>query len=345
MRNGPARTSRRLLGAVLGVALIGGAVTTGVATARPAPTHHRGCHGRTLVLSAMPVELSPLLTKEKVNKTVIIDDHAFYKGRLSGRRVILALTGIGPVNAHHVTKEAVQHFRCANGRRVIRAIVFSGVSGGDFIGNVLVPTRWTKNAGKRFYGVSHGMVRAVRRLKHHHRVPLMQKTGAGDPLCACVTDPDAVKSVSVTHKPRIEIGGKGQTTDPFSGEALPCVPGGGDVFGCDPCPRSKRLAQESGKSAKGLAKFAKPSFLTGYFAASGSETKAYVAEDEETAAVDAVAHHRHIPFLGFRAVSDGGGDPLGLPGFPFQFFYYRQISADNAALTTMAFLKAWRGAR
>jgi hypothetical protein len=41
-------------------------------------------------------------------------------------------------------------------------------------------------------------------------------------------------------------------------------------------------------------------------------------------------------------VSDGGGDPLSLPGFPFQFFYYRQLAADNAAITTLAFLASWR---
>jgi nucleoside phosphorylase len=330
------RRTARGIATLCAIGLIaGGAGLAGPARAGPVG-HHRaaGCAPRTLVLSAMPVELSPLLIQEKV----IIDDHAFYKGRLVGHRVILALTGIGPVNATHVTHEAIRHFRCANGRKAIRAIVFSGVAGGDFIGNVNVPTRWTKNAGKHFYGVSHRMLRAVRRI---HHLKLEQKTPAGDPLCGCVTKPGAVKTVSVTHKPKLEIGGKGQTTDPFSGEALPCVPGAGDVFGCDPCPVKKRLSEESSKSAKGLAKFAKPSFLTGYFAASASESGNYVSEDEETAAVDAVAHHHHVPFLGFRAVSDGGGDPLGLPGFPAEFFYYRQISADNAALTTLAFLKRW----
>ena len=32
-----------------------------------------------------------------------------------------------------------------------------------------------------------------------------------------------------------------------------------------------------------------------------------------------------------------------MPGFPFQFFYYRQLASDNAALATMAFLKLWHG--
>jgi nucleoside phosphorylase len=89
--------------------------------------------------------------------------------------------------------------------------------------------------------------------------------------------------------------------------------------------------------------FADPGFFTGY-SSSSAEGKGYVAEDEETAAVDAVATAYHLPFLGFRAVSDGGGDPLGLPGFPFQFFYYRQLAADNAALVTRAFLSRWAGA-
>jgi hypothetical protein len=219
--------------------------------------------------------------------------------------------------------------------------VFSGVAGGDFIGNVTVPKRWTLDAGKHFYGVNHHLLRVARRTARHG-VALEQKTPVGDPLCACVTNPDTLTTVSVTHKPRIEIGGAGQTTDPFSGKALPCAPGGGDVFGCDPCPRNKQLAQHGSNFASGILPFVDPGFFTGYFAASSGQAQKYVAEDEETAAVDAVAHRHHVPFLGFRAVSDGGGDPLNLPGFPAQFFYYRQLSADNAALTTLAFLKTWR---
>jgi hypothetical protein len=38
------------------------------------------------------------------------------------------------------------------------------------------------------------------------------------------------------------------------------------------------------------------------------------------------------------------GDPLNLPGYPFTFFVYRQIPADNAAIVTEAFLQNWAGA-
>jgi nucleoside phosphorylase len=48
-----------------------------------------------------------------------------------------------------------------------------------------------------------------------------------------------------------------------------------------------------------------------------------------------------VPFLGIRGVSDGLGDPLRLPGFPAQFYVYRQLAADNAAATTVAFLRRY----
>lgn len=320
-------------------ALVGSAVVTSSAQAHPAKSKS-SCQPRTLVLSAMPIELGPLLTQAKVQKTVTFGSRKFFVGQLRGKRVILALTGIGPVNATRTTQEALHHFRCGK-RPGIGAVVFSGVAGGDFIGDVNVPARWTKDNGKHFYGVNHRMLATARHIARHGHVPLEQKTPTGDPLCACVTDPDTLNTVRVTHKPKIEIGGAGQTTDPFSGRALPCVPGGGDVFGCDPCPAKKNLAQDSNGFVPGVEPFIDPSFFTGYFSATSGASRKYVSEDEETAAVDAVAHAHHVPFLGIRAVSDGGGDPMNLPGFPFQFFYYRQISADNAALTTMAFLKAW----
>jgi hypothetical protein len=121
------------------------------------------------------------------------------------------------------------------------------------------------------------------------------------------------------------------------------VPNGGDVFGCEPCPAIGKEMGDAQRFAPGALPFVNPAFFTGYFAATASQSSRYVAQDEETAAVDAVARAHDAPFIGFRAISDGGGDPIGLPGFPFQFFYYRQLAADNAAITTLAFLSAWRG--
>jgi nucleoside phosphorylase len=318
-----------------GVALVAGALpaigATGSGGAGPA------CVGRTLVLSAMPIELGPLLAQEKVQKTVTVGGHDFFVGTLRGRNVVLSLTGIGPVNATRRTKEALATFKCGH-RSQISSIVFSGVAGGDWIGNVTVPVEWTLDHGKTFVPVDRKMLATARKVARS-RVPLEQQAPAGDPLCTCAVSPDAVGTVSVTHKPQIEVGGAGDTTDPFSGRALPCAPGGGDVFGCEPCVLQSH-AEQAPTFAQGVVPFIDPAFFTGYSSSTESNGK-YVAEDEETAAVATVATKAHLPFIGFRAVSDGGGDPLHLPGFPVQFFYYRQISADNAALTTLAFLSAW----
>ena len=322
----------RTLAILAGAALLAGPVPAIGASGGGTP-----CVQRTLVLSAMPIELGPLYTQAKVERTVTVDGHDFFAGKLRGHDVVLSLTGIGPVNATHRTQQALKTFRCGH-RSGIDGVVFSGVAGGDWIGNVIVADRWTLDHGKTFVPVDRRMLASARRVAKSH-VKLEQQAPAGDPACGCIVAADAVSTVSVTHKPAVEVGGDGDTTDPFSGRALPCAPGGGDVFGCEPCVLQEH-AEHGPQFATGVVPFADPAFFRDYGSSTASNGK-YVAEDEETAAVATVAAKAHLPFIGFRAVSDGGGDPLGLPGFPVQFFYYRQIAADNAAAVTLAFLSDW----
>lgn len=318
------------------LALLAAGAATGVADA--AGNAATSCTARTLVLSAMPVELDPLLARTDPVHTVSAGGRDYYIGRLAGRNVVLALTGIGPVNASAATHDALEAFRCG-ARTAIGEVVFSGVAGGDFIGDVVVPARWTLDDGKHFLDADPGLLAKARRVQANPP-PMRQDAPVGDPGCTCAVSPDAISTVRVTHAPLVEVGGDGQTTDPFSGRALPCVPGGGDVFGCEPCPEQKRLARDAQRFVPGVVPFVDPGFFTGYFASSSQDAGRYVVEDEETAAVAAAAQQAGVPFIGFRGVSDGGGDPLGLPGFPVQFFYYRQLAADNAATVTMAFLSA-----
>lgn len=56
-----------------------------------------------------------------------------------------------------------------------------------------------------------------------------------------------------------------------------------------------------------------------------------------------VADAHGTPFLAIRGMSDGPNDPLRLPGFPFQFFFYKQLAAENAARVVAAFLQNWVG--
>jgi len=63
------------------------------------------------------------------------------------------------------------------------------------------------------------------------------------------------------------------------------------------------------------------------------------AEDMETAVIAREAVGRGLRFIAFRAVSDGAADPLGLSGFPAQFFAYYRLAAGNAAAAVIAFLQ------
>jgi nucleoside phosphorylase len=279
-----------------------------------------------------------LLAQTKVSKTVVIDGRQFFVGTLKGNNVVLALTGIGLVNAEHSTRTAFDKLGC--GRSGFKGVVFSGVSGGHtFIGDVTVPARWTQD-GKTWSPADPKMLATAKKVIAKG-IPLSNKAPLGD--CACVgADPDAIKPVTMPRAPQILIGGDGRSSDPFQGHTFPCAPQGGDVFGCQPCRAAHVDPNDVARFLTGGATlFTDPNFITGYFKAPPSTSAKYDADDMETAAVARVAAQKKVPFIAFRSLSDGLGDPLNLPGFPAQFFIYRQYAAENAAAVAMAFLVAW----
>jgi len=217
--------------------------------------------------------------------------------------------------------------------------VFSGVAGGDFIGDVYVPARWTLD-GQAFLRVDGSMLATARRVARSGDVRLARDVPVGDPACACI-EPGLVRPVRLPHHPRVVVGGDGISADPFGGRTFPCFPSGGDVFGCEPCRDQKRDPSHVARFAQGAAPFVDPAFFTGYFENPPAADPRYRATDMETAIVARVAAEHRAPFIAFRAASDGAGDPLMLPGFPFQFFAYRQVAADNAATAAIAFLQLW----
>src|SRR5437763_2825030 len=288
----------------------------------------QACHQRLLVLSAFPAEIGPALAATKVSKTVVVDGRAFFLGTLKGNDVVLALTGIGLKNADHTTRMAFDNFGC--GRNGFSGIVFWGVSGGHTdIGDVTIPAGWTIDDGKTWSPVDARMLAVATRASKG--AALKQTAALGDCACLGLVDPDAVQAISMPHKPQILIGGKGRSSDPFIGNAFPCIPGSGDVFGCQPCKAPRFAASDIPRFVQGVAPFLNPNFFLNYFKNPPSTPAGYDADDMETAAVARVAAEKHVPFIGFRALSDGLGDPLMLPGFPAQFFVYRQYAAENAA--------------
>jgi nucleoside phosphorylase len=329
------RLRRAMVASTVVAGVLAGTLSAGAMAATAPPP----CDHPVLILSAMPLELNPLVANAKLvsSRTVRIGDRRFYSGTLDGVSVVLALTGIGPVNATQTATAAFEHFRCS-----FSAAVFSGVAGSnDDIGDVVVPQQWTLNNGKTWVSTDPAMFSVAKTLEGAARVKLTRDLPVGDAACLCGGG-DAPTPVHLPEQPLVRVGGAGQTTDPFGGHSAPCVWGGGDIAGCEPCVLSGDPTRDSANFLANAP--ALPGLINGLFAPAPPETAASAAQDEETAAVDTVAHRYGVPFLGVRAVSDGKGDPLHLPGFPSQFVVYRQLAGDNAAAVTMAFLKAWAAA-
>lgn len=263
------------------------------------------------VLGAMPSELAPLVARAQVDEVQVVDGKAFHVGTLGGVRVVLAMTGIGMLNSTATTRAVLEHF-------AVRGVVFSGVAGSPHrIADVTVPLTWSEPGGAS-YPADEGWLEAARRVA---------SSGAADlEECTLVPpdDPEA-ELVCMPFEPAIWVSGRGQSSDPFGGQSVICRPGGGDVFGCDPALPAGAAAQEGAEPHAGTP------------APPAQEEELTV--DMETAAAARETAAEGLPFLAFRAVSDGAEDPLGLPGFPTQFFAYYRLAAENAAIATTAFLE------
>lgn len=300
-----------------------------------------GCDVRTLVLSAFPAEADAVLARTVLepDPVAVHDRQYYYRGSIAGKKVLVAMTGIGLVNATRVTEAALNLFTCASGIAV-GAVVFSGVAGGagrTSVGDVAVPARWTLDNGGTYLQVDAGMATAAQELT----VNLSSINTLGNPICLR-RRVRTVKLIDLERTPQLFVGGDGYSHDSNNGQAFPCVPNAGDVFGCQPCSPPGRSLLYSGNFFQAIGPFIRRGLLSNLNIQT-AENPAYDAVDQETAASLAVATAHGVPFLGIRGMSDGPGDPLGLPGFPFQFFFYKQIAAENAARVVEAFLGAWAG--
>ncbi|MEE6138869.1 hypothetical protein SKC41_21380 [Mycobacterium sp. 050128] len=275
---------------------------------------------RTLVLTAFPVEADEVLshTTLDLDPVVVADRRHFYLGSIRGKKVIVAMTGIGMVNATEATDTALTYFSSTVG-----AVVFSGVAGGagrTGIADVAVPARWTLDNGATFHPVDADMLTVAETLS--------------------VTLESAKR---MRHEPQLLVGGDGCSYDNNNGRAFPNIPLGGAVFGCQPRTAPDRSVFHTGNFFQAAWPWLRHGLISNAKVVSAADP-AFDATDSETAAAQAVADARGVPFLGIRGMSDGPGDPLRLPGFPFQFFVYKRVAAVNAARVTAAFLRRWPGA-
>lgn len=333
------------LRAAIGVAAavcVGAGVAVAVSEADPGDNLSvSACELRTLVLTAFPAEADAVLAHTTLDPSpiVVADRKHFYLGTLSGKKVIVAMTGIGLVNATTVTQTAFDRFTCSSGIAV-GAVVFSGVAGGAgrvSLGDVAIPARWTLDNGATFRPVDPGMLAAAQSLT----VTLSSVNNLGNPTCLCKSVP-VVRLNDLGRVPQLFVGGDGASSDNNNGTALPCVPNAGDVFGCQPCSAPDRSLLYTGNFFKDTPAWLFKG-LVGNLRPFPVENPAFDAVDQESAAAQVIADAHSTPFLAIRGMSDGPNDPLRLPGFPFQFFFYKQIAADNAAQVVAAFMQTWVG--
>jgi nucleoside phosphorylase len=262
---------------------------------------------RIAVLAAFPAELAALLEHATVEETRIIEGHRIRLGRLGGAPVALAMTRIGLANASATTSLVLDHVD-------VRGVIVSGVAGTTRrIGDVDVPVAWALESGQSF-SADPEWLEIARSLAAKAAVSLER--------CTDVDVDGARRRVCLPHEPSLAVSGTGLSTDPFDGQALPCDPGGDEVSGCDVTEgRSGNRPWIDLRSIQPL------------------ETHWETTVDMETAAIGREAAARGLPYIAFRAGSDGAGDPLGLPGFPAQFYAYYRLAARNAAAATLAFLE------
>lgn len=281
---------------------------------------------RTLVLSAFPGEADAVLSQTTLDSdpVVVAGRRRFYLGSISGKKVIVAMTGIGLTNATDTTEAAFDRF--ASGSTIaVGAVVFSGVAGGGgrtSIADVAIPARWTSDGGTTFHPVDPEMLATAGKLS----VALENVTGR----------------ITLRHRPQVFAGGDGCSWDNNNGVAFPCIPHGGSVFGCQPRSAPGRSFLYSGNFFRAAGPWLRGGLISNVNIVSTSDP-AFDATDMETAAAQAVVDTHGVPFIGIRGITDGPGDPLHLPGFPFQFFCYKRIAAKNAARVTAAFLQSWTG--
>jgi Phosphorylase superfamily len=250
------------------------------------------------------------------------------------------MTGIGVVNATETTEAALDYFTPESGIS-IGAVIFSGVAGGSGrteIGSVAVPARWTSDGGETWHTVDADMLAAAGTLD----VNLLSTDSIGGPACSCGLF--SRMRVDLEREPQLFVGGGGSSDDNNNGTAFPTIPLGGAIFGPQPCAAPDHLLLFTGNFFQAVGPFLAFGLLSNITGLLTDTPPAVDAVDMETAAAQQVADAHGIPFLGIRGMSDGPGDPLNLPGYPFTFFVDKQIAADNAAIVTEAFLQNWDSA-
>ena len=270
---------------------------------------------RIAVMSAYEPEWKSLKANLGEAKSYHANGVEFITGTLSGRKVVLFLSGVSMVNAAMVSQLALERFD-------ITGIVVSGIAGGVdpglHIGDVVAAGRWgqyleavfAREVDGRFQPPpwmktpypNYGMIFPIDVNVRSARGGIEKRfwfeadpgmLAAADRIGAVELKRCTAEQACLTRAPRLVVGGNGV----------------------------------SGQSFVDNAQFRRYAFET---------FKAQVL-DMESAAVAMVAYANGVPFIAFRSLSDLAGGDEGANELPAFF----QLASDNSAAVVQRFLTLW----
>ncbi len=273
--------------------------------------------------------------------------------------MVLGIAGQSLADNYAIAELALSRFSC------VSAVVFEGTAGGggeSGLADVTVPSRWTEDDGQPFArgqtsaNVSAKALAVARSIAAKASSELGNTAPVDDGPCPCAGLVDSLKLVPTMRSARVIVGGSGETDS--TGESDQCLPEGGMLEGCNPCPPGSTTATVQSGVIAGATTPAAAADMASLAAQDGvlvpdaaqllsrvsppppaaraastqsdtSSAATYVADDQQTTASMLAAQRHRVPFIAFRGISDTAavGDL-----WPFEWPVYQQLAADNAAI-------------
>lgn len=274
---------------------------------------------RLLIMTAMPLELEPLLQRADVADSLVLKGRRHYLATLGGVDVVLVAAGISMVNATMGAQAAIDHFN-------ITGIVFCGIADGpgpdSGIGDVTVPAQWAQYQEHVF------SAEGRRGWRRGWRSPDLGSFGMMYPQPVRVVEPDgAADEESLRLWFAVDAGML------EAARAVRMWPI--DLLRCNDaeiCVEEEPRVVVGGNGVSGPTIVDAGNYRTWVW-----ETFRPDALDMETAAVGHVAWVNRLPYLGIRAVSDLAGAEAQAN----RMTTFGAMAARNAAAVTEAWLRAW----
>lgn len=268
---------------------------------------------RIAVISAFEPEWVSLKADLADPAEEVINGNHFVTGTLSGKPVVLFLSGVSMVNAAMVTQLALDHFK-------LEAIVFSGIAGGvdpqRHIGDVVVAAQWGN------------YLESIMARETDGRFAIPAFLASPFPNYGMIfTSETTVASARGEPESRFWF-----PADPALLEVARKVADKADLAGCNAqnaCLLHRPQVIVGGNGVSGSAFVDNAGLREWIFATFQAQVV-----DMESASVAQVAWANQVPFIAFRSLSDlaGGGEAENEMGT------FMSLASQNSALLVKSFL-------